>query len=384
MGGNFTSNKNSSKATNNTRLGRDDVLAVVVNLDAKGPNANTDSLFCNGVRLSQPQVLPESMRGKELFPVVAFKNMLVHVNFGPHQLAALPFKCRMLGDASQKDATVTKEEAPKGGKQEVVVPVGLPDEGAFMWLDMWLQKNPGYAELSDRSLLAWAERSGLWRRDGYQNTACNDKPEMNLGIYNVDDGSVAKAIKSIAPIQNRNYVVMELKGNLIKEERETLIKKFSPALFKRVAQVVVGEPTLEFKKKVHEITLQQKQEASDKEFKVKQDQEKLKHKAEKDRKIAEKAAKKKAAEEKKAAEAAKKAAEKEAKKAAKKAAKEAKEAADKAAAEAKAKAEEEAKAKAEGADAAVVDGEKKEENKEESKEEVDVDSDVEEVEEKKE
>merc|ERR1712217_415273 len=407
MGGNFTSNKNSSKATNNTRLGRDDVLAVVVNLDAKGPNANTDSLFCNGVRLSQPQVLPESMRGKELFPVVAFKNMLVHVNFGPHQLAALPFKCRMLGDASQKDATVTKEEAPKGGKQEVVVPVGLPDEGAFMWLDMWLQKNPGYTELSDRSLLAWAEKSGLWRRDGYEHRACNDKPDLSLGIYNVDDGSVGKAIKSIAPIQNRNYVVMELKSNLIKEERETLIKKFSAALFKRVAQVVVGEPTLEFRKKVHEIALQQKQEASDKEFKVKQDQEKLKHKAEqnkikadwnkkkveKDRKIAEKAAKKKAAEEKKAAEAAKKVAEKEAKKAAKQKAKEEKEAADKAAEEAK------AKAAAEGGDAAAADGEKKDEEKkddekkeeaaaekkeEEKKEEVDVDSDVEEVEEKKE
>merc|ERR1712217_378658 len=383
MGGNFTSNKNSSKATNNTRLGRDDVLAVVVNLDAKGPNANTDSLFCNGVRLSQPQVLPESMRGKELFPVVAFKNMLVHVNFGPQQLTALPFKCRMIGDASQKDATLTKEEAPKGGKQEVVVPVGLPDEGAFMWLDMWLQKNPGYAEISDRSLLAWAEKSGLWRRDGFEHRACNDKPEMGLGIYNVDDGSVAKAIKSIAPIQNRSYIIMELKGNLIKEEREVLLNKFSPALFKRVGQVVVGEPGLEFKKKVHEIALQQKQEAAEKEFRAKQEEEKRKHKveqnkikaewnkkkAEKDRKIAEKAAKKKAAEEKKAAEAAKKAAEKEAKKAAKKAAKEAKEAKAKAEEEAKAKAEEEAKAKAEGADAAVVDGEKKEENKEESKEE---------------
>merc|ERR1712217_176900 len=210
-------------------------------------------------------------------------------------------------------------------------PVGLPDEGAFMWLDMWLQKNPGYAEISDRSLLAWAERSGLWRRNGYENRQCNDKPEYDFGIYNIDDGSVVKALKSIAPIQNRNYIIMELKGNLIKEEREMLIKKFSPALFKRVGHVVVGEPGLEFKKKVHEIALQQKQEAADKEFRAKQEEEKRKHKveqnkikaewnkkkADKDRKIAEKEAKKKAAEEKKAAEAAKKAAEKEAKKAAK-------------------------------------------------------------------
>merc|ERR1711972_609333 len=143
---------------------------------------------------------------------------------------------------------------------------------------------------------------------------------MDFGIYNVDDGSVAKAIKSIAPIQNRSYIIMELKGNLIKEEREVLLNKFSPALFKRVGQVVVGEPGLEFKKKVHEIALQQKQEAADKEFRAKQEEEKRKHKveqnkikaewnkkkAEKDRKIAEKEAKKKAVEEKKAAEAAKK------------------------------------------------------------------------------
>merc|ERR1712217_67775 len=289
----------------------------------------------------------------------------------------------MIGDASQKDATLTKEEAPKGGKQEVVVPVGLPDEGAFMWLDMWLQKNLGYTEISDRSLLVRAEKSGLWRRDGYERRSCNDKPEMDLGIYNIDDGSLAKAVKSIAPIQNRNYIIMELKGNWIKDERELLIKKFSTPLFKRVAQVVVGEPTLEFKKKVHEIALQQKQEAADKEFKAKQEEEKRKHKIEqnkikaewnkkkieKDKKIAEKEAKKKAAEEKKVAEAAKKAAEKEAKKAAKQKAKEEKEAAAKAAEEAKKAAEEVNKKLAEAGDAAAADGEKEEENKEESKEE---------------
>merc|ERR1712039_113779 len=104
---------------------------------------------------------------------------------------------------------------------------------------------------------------------------------------------------------NRNYVVMELKGNLIKEERETLIKKFSPALFKRVGQVVVGEPGLEFKKKVPEIALQQKQEAADKEFRAKQEEEKRKHKVEQNKIKAEwnkKKAEKAAEEAKKAAE----------------------------------------------------------------------------------
>merc|ERR1712217_34256 len=96
------------------------------------------------------------------------------------------------------------------------------------------------------------------------------------GIQKIDDGSLSHMIKSIAPVQNRNYVVMQLRTNLIKDERSTLVKKFSGGLFKKVAHVQVGEPTLEFKKKVQEATLRIKQDASDKEFRAKVEEEKRK------------------------------------------------------------------------------------------------------------
>merc|ERR1712194_682916 len=43
---------------------RDQAIAIVLNLSAEGPNANTVSLFCDGERISEPQAIPESMLGK--------------------------------------------------------------------------------------------------------------------------------------------------------------------------------------------------------------------------------------------------------------------------------------------------------------------------------
>merc|ERR1711920_490051 len=122
--------------------------------------------------------------------------MTVHVNFGAEPLAALPFKCHMINDAAAKDASVVAEAKPKDGKYEVVFPVGLPDEGTFQWLDMFHEKNPGYTEISSRALLAWAEKSGLTRKPGHQQSSCNDKPKMNLSIKALDDGLIQNFIYS--------------------------------------------------------------------------------------------------------------------------------------------------------------------------------------------
>merc|ERR1711920_699261 len=108
--------------------------------------------------------------------------MTVHVNFGAEPLAALPFKCHMINDAAAKDASVVAEAKPKDGKYEVVFPVGLPDEGTFDWLDTFHEKNPGYTEISHRAVLAWAEKSGITRRNGYGNRSSNDSPHMDLNI----------------------------------------------------------------------------------------------------------------------------------------------------------------------------------------------------------
>merc|ERR1712060_575542 len=100
------------------------------------------------------------------------------------------------------------------------------------------------------------------------------KPEMNFGMRDMDDGSVSRILKQVAPVQMRNYVIMELKGSLMKEERREMLARFNRPMFRRVAHVIVGEPTLEFKKRSQEMALKQKQEASDNEFRLKKAQEK--------------------------------------------------------------------------------------------------------------
>merc|ERR1712217_929723 len=215
---------------------------------------------------------------------------------------------------------------PKDGKYEVVVPVGLPDEGTYECLDMFLAKNTGYTEISARSFLEWARKSGFFRQAN-QRRKSNDKPEIYLDIPSIDNGSLGAMIKSLAPIQPRNYIMMEVKGNLLKESREALLQKFPSDTFKKVAHVNLGEPGLEFKKRTQEVTLKAKQEQSDKDFKWQKAQEKREKEAEKKRKAAEKAKKKAAKEAKKKQEELKKVAEAEKKEADKKKAGEAGEAA---------------------------------------------------------
>merc|ERR1711920_1201904 len=96
----------------------------------------------------------------------------------------------------------------------------------------------------------------------------------------------------IAPLQGRNYVVMEVKGNLVKDERRPLLDRFTASTFKKIAHVVVGEPPVEFKKYSQKLMLQQKQEASDKQFAAKKLEEKRKKLVEKKQKELDKLKKK--------------------------------------------------------------------------------------------
>lgn len=238
------------------KFSRDMTVALLLNLDEKSANANTISLFRNGVRISDPQKLPDNLRGKTLFPTITYKNVTVHVNFGPSPKFALPFTCNMLGDAAAADVEALPVPAPpKDGKFEVLLPVGLPDNGYFEWVDNFLAKNPTYTELSDRKLIEWASKSGLTRSKA---SGSNDKPSMNFQVPQLEDLSVQRVLDAIAPTLKRNFIVPELRANLLAEERKETLQKFLAADFKRKAAVVMGEPNQEYKEKVYAVLLADK------------------------------------------------------------------------------------------------------------------------------
>eukprot|EP00930_Biecheleria_cincta_P097595 TRINITY_DN892_c0_g1_i1.p1 TRINITY_DN892_c0_g1~~TRINITY_DN892_c0_g1_i1.p1 ORF type:complete len:901 (-),score=241.19 TRINITY_DN892_c0_g1_i1:130-2787(-) len=253
---------------------RDYTAAVLLNLDPASPNANTISLFVNGVRASQPQSLPEALVGKALFPTITYNNVSVEVNFGPACRAPLPFACRMVGDAAAADTEATKV-VPSKGKHQVVFPIGLPEQGYFDWVDEFCEKNPCFTELSDRKIIEWASKSGVWRPKS-QGVGSNDKPEAKLGVPALDDWSVRKVIAAVAPVLPRSYIVPELKSNLIAAERGKALKYFMPDDFERKAVVVMGEPSAASKERVQTLLLREKKDKIESEKKKKAQEEERK------------------------------------------------------------------------------------------------------------
>merc|ERR1740130_1480524 len=253
---------NKKRSKGHASFGRDVMVGLLLNLDEKSENFNTISIFRDGRRVSQPQALPEELKGKTLFPAVSFRNATVHCNFGA-PVVALPFTCRGVGEAAQKDATVTKYPEPADGKYEVLFPVSLPDEGSFDWLDAFLEKNPSFTELSDRSFTEWAIKSGVQATGSRQS---NDKP----GVTALQDlAGIKKTLMELAALQPRNFVIMEVKGNLIKDERAKALAKFKSPVYKTVADVILNQPSADFKKIVHTKTLAAKQNKADQEAKSK-------------------------------------------------------------------------------------------------------------------
>jgi len=235
----------------------DNTVGVLLNLDSSSPNANTISLFINGERASQPTPLPDELVGKPLFPTITYKNVSLEVNLGPSPRAELPFKCRMLSAAAAADVEAVKPAA-SADKQTVVFPVGLPGQGYFDFVDGFAESG-GYTELSDRKIIEWASKSGIWRPKVQTGpTASNDKPEAKFNIPALDDWSVRRVLKAIAPAMQKSYVVPELKANLLATEREKALKHFPAQDFKRKAVVVMGEPNAEFKTRVQTLLMAEK------------------------------------------------------------------------------------------------------------------------------
>lgn len=241
------------------KFGRGHTVAVLLNLDQASPNANTVSLFRNGKRISEPQKLPEHLVGKALYPTVTYKNVSLSVNLGPVARHKLPFACRMVGDAAEADVEL---RLPKVGRPELVVPVGLPEQGFFDWVDNFIEKNPSYAEISNRHIIDWAVKSGVWKPKASGGGSL-DKPDGKFEVPQLDDGSAKKVLMAVATTLRRNLIIPELKSNLIAKERAILLTDFSAADFKRKATVIMGEPNAEYKQKVHSLLLAAKQAKAD-------------------------------------------------------------------------------------------------------------------------
>merc|ERR1712007_193342 len=85
----------------------------------------------------------------------------------------------------------------------------------------------------------------------------------------VDDASIRRAVMAVAPFVPRHYVIMEVKENLVAADRKANLRRFNQPHFKRVAKVVMGEPSADYKKQVHAELLEEKQRKSDMEWKHK-------------------------------------------------------------------------------------------------------------------
>jgi len=220
------------------------VYAVLLNLDSSSPNYNTVSLFFNGKRACEPQLLPESLQGKVLYPTVAYRNITLEVNFGPVARAPLPFTCPMIAAAATADLEIST--VAKDAENEVLIPLGLPAQGYRDWVDDFLEKNTSYTELSERSTTEWASKSGCFWPKGGGSSASAPRPET--GVRN--------ALNVIAPTLRRNYILTELKCNLIPEERKEVLRCFPG--FKKKAAVVMGEPTQQYKEQIQSLILAKK------------------------------------------------------------------------------------------------------------------------------
>merc|ERR1711920_818084 len=218
------------------------------------------SLFKDGKRASEPQPLPESMHGQVLYPAVTYRHVTLQMNFGPEVGCQLPFKCRMLADAATEDVEIEAIADPSH-KPEVVIPVGLPDQGYFDWVDGFIEEHPDFVELSDRKIRDWALKSGFKVMKGSGSSM--DRPDLTFNGASLADRSVQKLTMSVAPVVKRNYIVPELRAGLIASERKSLLANFSSTKFSKRAVVIMGEPNEKHKVRVRSLILAKKQKLAD-------------------------------------------------------------------------------------------------------------------------
>ncbi|CAE7517995.1 vps25 [Symbiodinium sp. CCMP2456] len=80
-------------------------------------------------------------------------------------------------------------------------------------------------ELSERMVVDWASRSGIYRPKVASVKASNDRPEMNFGMPHLDEGTVKQILQAAAATQQRDILFLEVRNNLLKEERKQAMRE---------------------------------------------------------------------------------------------------------------------------------------------------------------
>eukprot|EP00927_Polykrikos_kofoidii_P027804 TRINITY_DN2434_c0_g1_i1.p1 TRINITY_DN2434_c0_g1~~TRINITY_DN2434_c0_g1_i1.p1 ORF type:complete len:900 (-),score=177.10 TRINITY_DN2434_c0_g1_i1:193-2691(-) len=230
---------------------KDQVVAVLLNLDSESAQANTVRLFIEGKPAGEPRALPECLRGQVLFPTVSFRCVSVRVHFGPAPLRQLPLRCTMLQSAAAEHCHVIQEASQlEDGRHEVIFPVALPGEGINDWCDNFLAKHSQFSELSRRATQDWLARSATPRRPASAGAAAVAAA--------AEDKDARKALLDTAQMLPRSFVVADVRRNLTAEARKVALQGFSQAEFRRTAVVLLGEPSEEHKSYVQNAILEDK------------------------------------------------------------------------------------------------------------------------------
>merc|ERR1712187_632054 len=96
----------------------------------------------------------------------------------------------------------------------------------------------------------------------------------------INSGGIERMIKTFAPMQGRNSLVMEVRNNLIEQDRKNLLSKFPSEMFRKIAQVQIGDASADFKKKTQDVMLARKQEIENRKHHRSIEEEKKKKKEE--------------------------------------------------------------------------------------------------------
>merc|ERR1712187_903078 len=82
-----------------------------------------------------------------------------------------------------------------------------------------------------------------------------------------DDMSVVESVAAMAPSLPRNFVVLEVKDNLIASSRKSVLARFRG--YHRTGVVIMGKPPAEFTAKVHSEILEEKRRIAQQDAKKK-------------------------------------------------------------------------------------------------------------------